>query len=48
MLPSPETVALICVSLAFILKLVNLVPPRMSLVLFELLPLLWSSEQVDL
>lgn len=33
---------------ALALKLVNLVPPYMSLVVFKLLLLLWSSELVNL
>lgn len=46
--PFLEIVVLTPVPLALALQLVNLVFPHMSLIIFELLPLHWSLEQVSL
>lgn len=47
-LPYLERVAPIPAILAVALKIVNLLPPRMSLVFFKLLSLCWSIAQVSL
>lgn len=46
--PTSETVAQNPSLSALAMKLVNLVSPRMSLAIFELLPLCWSPEQLSL
>lgn len=48
MLPSPKRATMTPDPLALTVKLVNLVPPHMSLPLFELFLLHWSPERVSL